>query len=92
MIIPNLLIAAIEGTITGWVSWRFENPYVWILIGRIIQGIGSAGAMPVVIPCVGDMFQNEKQVSSALGLIETSNTLGKVYHLKGSLFVVCAEF
>ncbi|MEH6892347.1 MFS transporter [Bacillus sp. JJ864] len=78
VIIPSLLIAAIGGTITGWVSWRFENPYVWILIGRIIQGIGSAGAMPVVIPCVGDMFQDEKQVSSGLGLIETSNTLGKV--------------
>ncbi|MGG2092685.1 MFS transporter [Bacillus sp. S13(2024)] len=78
VIIPSLLIAAIGGAITGWVSWKLENPYIWILIGRIIQGIGSAGAMPVVIPCVGDMFQDEKQVSSGLGLVETSNTLGKV--------------
>lgn len=78
VIIPSLCIAAIGGAITGWVSWKLEDPYVWILIGRIIQGIGSAGAMPVVIPCVGDMFTDEKEVSRGLGLVETSNTLGKV--------------
>ena len=78
VIIPSLLIAAIGGAFTGWVSWKFNNPYMWILIGRVIQGVGSAGAMPVVIPCVGDMFEDEKQVSSGLGLVETSNTLGKV--------------
>ncbi|MEI4802930.1 MFS transporter [Bacillus sp. FJAT-51639] len=78
VIIPSLFIAAIGGAVTGWVSWKLDNPYTWILIGRIIQGIGSAGAMPVVIPCVGDMFQDEEQVSSGLGLVETSNTLGKV--------------
>ncbi|WP_396021721.1 MFS transporter [Bacillus cereus group sp. BfR-BA-01380] len=78
VIIPSLFIAAIGGAVTGWVSWKLANPYTWILIGRIIQGIGSAGAMPVVIPCVGDMFQDEEQVSSGLGLVETSNTLGKV--------------
>ncbi|WP_051094746.1 MFS transporter [Bacillus sp. 123MFChir2] len=78
VIIPSLFIAAIGGAITGWVSWKLDNPYTWILIGRVIQGIGSAGAMPVVIPCVGDMFQDEEQVSSGLGLVETSNTLGKV--------------
>ncbi|WP_028403188.1 MFS transporter [Ectobacillus panaciterrae] len=78
VIIPSLLIAGIGGVVTGWASWKMENPYMLILIGRVIQGIGSAGAMPVVIPCVGDMFQDEKQVSSGLGLIETSNTFGKV--------------
>ncbi|WP_353507073.1 MULTISPECIES: MFS transporter [unclassified Bacillus (in: firmicutes)] len=78
VMVPSLLIAAIGGAITGWVSWRVENPYVWILIGRAIQGIGAAGAMPVVIPCVGDLYNDEKQVSSGLGIIETSNTFGKV--------------
>ncbi|MDC2864397.1 MFS transporter [Bacillus sp. BP-3] len=78
VIIPSLFIAALGGAVTGWVSWKLDNPYTWILIGRIIQGIGSAGAMPVVIPCVGDMFQDKEQVSSGLGLVETSNTLGKV--------------
>ncbi|WP_144561280.1 MFS transporter [Bacillus mycoides] len=78
VMVPSLLIAAIGGGITGWVSWKVENPYVWILIGRAIQGIGAAGAMPVVIPCVGDLYKDEKQVSTGLGIIETSNTFGKV--------------
>jgi len=78
VIIPSLLIAGLGGVLTGWVSWKMENPFLWIIIGRIIQGIGSAGAMPVVIPCVGDMFKDEKEVSCGLGLVETSNTFGKV--------------
>ncbi|MDZ5609540.1 MFS transporter [Bacillus pseudomycoides] len=78
VMVPSLFIAAIGGAITGWVSWKVENPYVWILIGRAIQGIGAAGAMPVVIPCVGDLYKDEKQVSTGLGVIETSNTFGKV--------------
>lgn len=57
---------------------KVDNPYNWILIGRAIQGIGAAGAMPVVIPCVGDLYKDEKQVSTGLGIIETSNTFGKV--------------
>ena len=77
VMVPSLLIAAIGGAITGWVSWKVDNPYNWILIGRAIQGIG-AGAMPVVIPCVGDLYKDEKQVSTGLGIIETSNTFGKV--------------
>ena len=30
------------------------------------------------MPLVGDMFKTDEEVSSSLGLIETSNTLGKV--------------
>ncbi|WP_257131642.1 MFS transporter [Bacillus sp. AFS017336] len=78
VIIPSLIIAGIGGTIAGWVCWKLENPYMWLIVGRIVQGIGSAGAMPVVIPCVGDMFKDEKEVSKGLGLVETSNTFGKV--------------
>ena len=77
VMVPSLLIAAIGGAITGWVSWKIDNPYIWILIGRAIQGIGAAGAMPVVIPCVGDLYKDEKQVSTGLGIIETSIHLEK---------------
>lgn len=78
IIIPSLILAGIGGAITGWASWKLENPYWWILAGRVVQGIGSAGAMPVVMPCVGDLFKEEKDVSCGLGMIETSNTFGKV--------------
>ncbi len=78
VIIPSLIIAGIGGLVTGWASWKMNDPYYIILAGRLLQGIGSAGAAPVVLPLVGDMFDDEKEVSSGLGLIETSNTFGKV--------------
>lgn len=78
VIIPSLIIAGIGGMISGWAAWKINDPYWIILVGRALQGIGAAGAFPIVMPLVGDMFKNEKEVSSTLGVIETSNTLGKV--------------
>ncbi|WP_141432194.1 MFS transporter [Bacillus sp. 03113] len=93
IIIPSLIIAGIGGAISGWASWKIAHPYIWILIGRTIQGIGSAGALPVVMPCVGDMFKEDEQVSYGLGLIETSNTFGKVLSpILGSLLAVIVWF
>ncbi|AOZ94618.1 MFS transporter [Paenibacillus crassostreae] len=78
VIIPSLIIAAIGGLISAWAGWKMDNPYWIILIGRAFQGVGAAGAFPIVLPLVGDMFKTDEEVSSSLGLIETSNTLGKV--------------
>jgi ACDE family multidrug resistance protein len=78
IIIPSLFIAGVGGLICGWAAWQSSHAFMFILIGRFLQGIGSSGAAPVVLPLVGDMFQDEKEVSSGLGLIETSNTIGKV--------------
>jgi len=78
VIIPSLFIAGIGGLISGWASWKMDEPYWIILIGRALQGVGAAGAFPIVMPLIGDMFKSEEEVSSSLGVIETSNTLGKV--------------
>ena len=78
VIIPSLIITAIGGLISAWAGWKMENSYWIILIGRALQGVGAAGAFPIVMPLVGDMFKTDEEVSSSLGLIETSNTLGKV--------------
>jgi len=78
VIIPSLFIAGIGGLISGWASWKMADPYWIILIGRALQGVGAAGAFPIVMPLIGDMFKSEEEVSSSLGVIETSNTLGKV--------------
>ncbi|WP_051287130.1 MFS transporter [Paenibacillus taiwanensis] len=78
VIIPSLAIAGIGGGVCGAAAVWMDKSYTIILIGRVLQGIGAAGAMPIVLPLVGDMFKNEKDVSSGLGLIETSNTCGKV--------------
>lgn len=78
IIIPSLIIAALGGLISGWAAWQVKDPYGIIIIGRLLQGVGAAGAAPIVMPLVGDMFQNESDVSNGLGVIETSNTFGKV--------------
>lgn len=78
VIIPALILTAIGGLIAGLASWKMGNPYALILVGRILQGIGASGAMPIVLPLVGDMFKDEEEASATLGIVETSNTIGKV--------------
>ncbi|MTH51777.1 MFS transporter [Bacillus mangrovi] len=78
VIVPCLLIAGAGGALSAWASVNAGNAFMWIIAGRILQGIGSAGAAPVVIPLIGDLFEDDEQISSGLGLIETANTAGKV--------------
>ncbi|MEO3945268.1 MFS transporter [Gorillibacterium sp. CAU 1737] len=80
VILPSLLLAAAGGAVSLAAAWFMKGTgaYGVILAGRFLQGIGAAGAFPVVIPLIGDLFQDEKQVSKGLGIIETSNTFGKV--------------
>jgi len=76
IIIPSLIITAIGGAVSGWAAYK--TSYSLIILGRTIQGVGASGAFPVVIPTVGDMYKKEEEVSKGLGIIETSNTFGKV--------------
>ncbi|AIQ17886.1 MFS transporter [Paenibacillus sp. FSL H7-0357] len=80
VILPSLLIAAAGGAVCVAAAWFTEGlTAYWIILGgRVLQGIGAAGAFPIVLPFVGDLFKDEKVVSKSLGLIETSNTFGKV--------------
>ncbi|WP_020618006.1 MFS transporter [Paenibacillus daejeonensis] len=79
IMIPSLIIAGVGGLVSGLAPlFAGEAVYGVILAGRLIQGIGAAGAAPIVMPLVGDMYKSEKEVSGALGIVETSNTLGKV--------------
>lgn len=78
VILPSLIIAGIGGLISGWAAWKMESPYFFIMIGRVLQGIGAAGTSPIVMPLIGDLFKKDEDVSSSLGIIETSNTFGKV--------------
>ncbi|MFD4927716.1 MFS transporter [Peribacillus butanolivorans] len=88
VILPSLILALIGGLIAGFVSWKMNNPYIWIILGRVLQGIGAAGATPIVLPLVGDLYKaDDEKTSSCLGIIETSNTFGKVLSpILGSLF------
>ncbi|MBO7743681.1 MFS transporter [Paenibacillus sp. MWE-103] len=80
IILIGLCIVAAGGLVSGLAAWLMQAQwgYSLILLGRLVQGVGAAGAFPIVLPLVGDMFQSKEEVSSGLGMIETSNTFGKV--------------
>lgn len=78
VLLPCLLIAGFGGAVAAVASTIMKEPYMWILFGRVLQGVGSAGAAPVVMPFIGDLFHDDEEVSAGLGAIETSNTAGKV--------------
>lgn len=60
VIIPSLILAGLGGALAGFAAWKFDSAYSWILIGRLLQGIGAAGAAPIAFPLVGDLFTSEK--------------------------------
>ncbi|MFF2457749.1 MFS transporter [Peribacillus simplex] len=94
VILPSLILALIGGLVAGYASWKMENPYTWIIIGRVLQGIGASGASPIILPLVGDLYKDDDEKTSAcLGIIETSNTFGKVLSpILGSLFAAFIWF
>lgn len=93
VIIPSLIIAGIGGIVAGVGAWKFGNAYFFIMLGRVLMGIGAAGTAPIVMPLIGDMFKKDEEVSASLGIIETSNTFGKVLSpILGSLLAALVWF
>lgn len=94
IIVPSLLITVIGGLIAGYASWKIDDPFVLIILGRVLQGIGAAGTSPIVLPLVGDLYKNDDaKASQCLGIVETSNTFGKVLSpIIGSLLAVFLWF
>jgi ACDE family multidrug resistance protein len=77
VIIPALILYGCGGLLAGAAAEWFSNEYMWILAGRILQGIGAAGTAPIAMALTGDLFKGAEQ-SKVLGLVEASNGLGKV--------------
>ncbi|MED0677794.1 MFS transporter [Aneurinibacillus thermoaerophilus] len=77
VIVPSLILYGIGGIMSGLAAWLMENSYTMILIGRIVQGIGAAGTAYVAMALIGDLYSGAQE-SKALGIIESSNGLGKI--------------
>ncbi|HWI66243.1 MAG TPA: MFS transporter [Symbiobacteriaceae bacterium] len=92
VIVPSLLLYGAGGVISGLAGWWLaEDGFFWVMVGRVIQGLGAAGTAPVAMAFVGDLFKGGQRVT-ALGILEASNGLGKVVSpilgaLVGELFV-----
>jgi ACDE family multidrug resistance protein len=88
VIIPSLLLFGLGGLLAGFAASVFSNAYVWILIGRTLQGIGAAGTGPLAMALAGDLFKGGEQ-SRVLGIVEASNGLGKILSpILGSLLAL----
>lgn len=77
VILPSLTIFGLGGFLAGISAMFFSHPYIWILIGRTLQGIGAAGAAPIAMALTGDLFKGDEQ-SRVLGIFEGANGLGKI--------------
>ncbi|MCK9910173.1 MFS transporter, partial [Microbacteriaceae bacterium K1510] len=70
-----LVLYGLGGLLAGLSALWLDNPYMMIMVGRVLQGIGAAGTSPIAMALVGDLFKGASE-SRALGLLETSNGLG----------------
>jgi MFS transporter, ACDE family, multidrug resistance protein len=77
IVILSLILYGAGGLLAGLAALWWDKPYGIIMIGRVLQGIGAAGTAPIAMAMVGDLFNGAAE-SRALGLMETSNGLGKV--------------
>ncbi|MBU9714080.1 MFS transporter [Evansella tamaricis] len=88
IIVPSLFLYGIGGLLAGIAAAWFDNGYIWIIVGRSLQGIGAAGTAPIAMALTGDLFKGGEQ-SKVLGLVEASNGFGKVLSpIVGSLLAL----
>lgn len=77
VIIPSLLLYGAGGILAGTMIVLVEDSYYWVIAGRILQGLGAAGTAPIAMALVSDIYTGRDR-SKSLGIIETSNAMGKV--------------
>ncbi len=88
IILPALFLYGLGGLLAGFAAARFDSAYLWVIIGRTLQGIGAAGTAPIAMALTGDLFKGGEQ-SRVLGLVEASNGFGKVLSpIVGSLLAL----
>ncbi|MFF2528966.1 MFS transporter [Brevibacillus sp. NPDC058079] len=92
VIIISLALYGIGGLLAGLAALWIDQPYMAIMGGRVLQGIGAAGTAPIAMALVGDLFDGASE-SRALGLLETSNGMGKVLSpIFGSLLALISWY
>jgi len=77
IITPALITYGAGGLIAGTAALLMANPFIMIMVGRVIQGIGAGGTYQLAMALTGDIFQSSER-AKALGILEAANGLGKV--------------
>ncbi|MFZ5943016.1 MAG: MFS transporter [Bacillota bacterium] len=92
IIVPSLILYGLGGVVALAGILMFNNSYLIIMAGRILQGIGAAGTAPIAMALSSDIFVTGER-SKALGILEASNGLGKVVSpILGSLVGLIAWY
>jgi len=92
VIIVGLSLYGLGGLLAGLAALWSDDAYGLIISGRLLQGVGAAGTAPIAMALAGDLFKGADE-SRALGLLETSNGLGKVLSpIFGSLLALIAWY
>ena len=75
---PALLIYGAGGLLAGFFAIMFkEKAFPWIIVARIIQGMGAGGTYQLSMALAGDLIQSSER-SKILGFLEAANGIGKV--------------
>lgn len=54
-----------------------SNSFLWLLVGRVVQGVGYAGVMPLTVTLLGDLYDDNKE-TEAQGLRGSFNKVGGI--------------
>lgn len=76
MILFGLILFALSSIWIAVAAWN-KQPFSTLLIARSLQGIGGACTSPLAMVIAGDLYQGQ-QKTKVMGLLESSNALGKV--------------
>ncbi len=74
---PALVLYGLGGLLAGLAGWLLENPYPYVLGGRVLQGLGAGGTYQLAMALTGDLFPRN-QHAKLLGFLEASNGFGKL--------------
>ncbi|HZJ85389.1 MAG TPA: MFS transporter [Syntrophomonadaceae bacterium] len=78
VIVISLFIYGLGGLVAGLSAIFLKgDAYPYILVGRLLQGIGSSTPMYLTVALVGDLFDGPQRTKN-LGFLETASSMGKV--------------
>ncbi len=77
VITVSLALYGAGGLLAGLSILFFPRPFVFMLAGRFLQGLGSATPMFLTTALAGDIFQSEER-HKTVGLLEAANGSGKI--------------
>ncbi|MBC7346378.1 MAG: MFS transporter [Clostridia bacterium] len=76
ILVPALAVYGLGGALAGLAILAVGRPYFWVLLARVIQGVGAGGTYQLAMALTGDLYQQAARVRY-LGLLETGNGVGK---------------